>query len=149
MAAIRSSAHALASPQSRHCSQAGADTTATAIAEALAAGLEQQRNIENDQRLALPPRPAEERLALTRHQRVQDAFERGERRGLAENTRAEGATIDRAIPDHAGKRRVDHRNRQTAAAPSTGERRDRHRRPVLPVGETSLPPCSCPWRWNR
>lgn len=86
------------------------------VAAALAAGLEQQRNIEGDQRQAPPRRPPEERLLGVAHQRMQDGFEPPEGGSVAEHPCAEGAPVDRPVDDHARERRRDWRHGPTAAA---------------------------------
>ena len=89
------------------CTSAGADTTTTASTRAIAAGLEQERNIEHHDLLAA-------RLGLGQqppfgfvHQRMNDRLEPGERGAIAENTRGELGAIDLAARGRARKRRLD------------------------------------------
>lgn len=86
------------------------------VAAALAAGLEQQRDVERDQRQPPPRRPPEERLLGLAHQRMQDAFEPPKGGSVAEHPRAEGAPVDRPVDDRARERRRDRRHGPTATA---------------------------------
>lgn len=86
------------------------------VATALAAGLEQQRDIEHHQ-IGTAPGMALQKLPLGRpHQRMQDRFEAAERLPVAEHAPTQLAAIDRAVFQDSRKRRLDRCHRLAAGA---------------------------------
>jgi len=79
------------------------------IDTAVAAGLEQQRNIEHDNLGAGGLSVPQELLLGAPHQRMHDGLEPLQRRRIAHHLSAERHAIDLAAPGRAGKRRLDQR----------------------------------------
>ena len=96
------------------CTSAGADTTTTASTALLAAGLEQQRNVEHDHAARLRFGLGQKSLSGLAHQRMHDRFEPLAAPAIAEHALAELAAIDLAVVGRARKRRLD----RGAASPS-------------------------------
>ena len=80
------------------------------VAAALAAGLEEERNVEQDHRRAARLRFGQKPLAGGADQRMHDCFEPRQRRGIAEHLRGELGAIDFAGGGRAGKRLLDRGN---------------------------------------
>ncbi len=80
----------------------------------LGRGLEEERNVEEDDAPAGGPRRRQESLLLALDQRVDDRFELRHRRLVAEDASAEPVAVDRPVHGGAGKGRLDQRSRRAA-----------------------------------
>ena len=81
----------------------GALTTMRLVAAPLAAGLEQQRDIEHHQPAALAPGPGEEAALGRAHQRMQDPLQALEGGRIGEDLAAQGDAVDGAVLSTPGK----------------------------------------------
>ena len=79
------------------------------IDEFVAACLEQQRNIEHDQRRAGPRGVGEKRVARCGDERMHDGFEARESCGIIQNARRQDRPVDGAVASRAGESRLDRR----------------------------------------
>ena len=73
------------------------------VAPRRAAGLEQQRDVQHDEARAAGGRQAQEPQLGGADQRMQDAFEHGQGRRIAEHPLAQRAPVDRPGRGHAGE----------------------------------------------
>ena len=89
------------------------------VAAPLAAGFEQQRDVERDQRPALARAAAQKPGGHQLDARMHDGFEPTQRRRVAENATAEFGAVDRAIADDAGKHRANGPDRRAVVAQQT------------------------------
>ncbi len=76
--------------------------------------LEQERDVEDDQRGAALGRPAQEPVLNPPDQRVDDPFQPAQRRRVAEDPLAQQAAVDRAVFDRTRKGLGDRRDRRPA-----------------------------------
>ena len=83
----------------------------------LAAGLEQQRNVEHDGARAFRVSAREEPLRHRAHQRMHDRFEPLDRVRIADELFGELSAVDPAVGRHAGKRRLDRPDRLALIEP--------------------------------
>ena len=77
----------------------------------IAAGLEQERNVEHRDRLAARLRLRQKFPLRLVHQRMHDRLQPPERIRIAQHARAELHAVDLAARHRAGKRRLDQRHR--------------------------------------
>lgn len=80
----------------------------------MAAALEEQRDVERDDRRAVLPRRREERLLRLPHHRMHDRLKAAARPGVPEHRRAELRAVDTVRPGRPRKRRLDRRERRAA-----------------------------------
>ena len=134
------------------CSQAGAETTMIASHSASARGLEQQRDVEHDQRLrAAPGRRATKPLFGRAHHRMQDPLRAGAapRAGRTPLARARRRSIPPASPRTPGNAASTAADRRRRRAPAAGAPRHRRRTAAHRAGAASPPRCSSPCRSSR
>ena len=116
----------------------------------MAAGLEQQRNVQHDHLGAVRARVFQEPALLVGHQRMDDGFQLLER-GLviAGDVPGQLRAVDAAVASRCRERPSRFRRPPRRPARRAGAPRRRHRRPERPAARTSSPSRSCPCRWSR
>ena len=119
-----------------------------AIHGAVAANLEQQRNIEDDERLLRRRGGRDEAGFGLVHQRMDDGFERRQGGRVGEQQGGEPVAIDGAIDQRFGEERCN-RGDGAAAAAEQAMDRGRHRTPGSRARRTSGRFATCPWRASR
>ena len=89
------------------CTARGAETTMILSTRLIAAGFQQQRNVEHHGAAAMAPGARNESLFLLPDHRMQDALQPGQRIGLAQHSLTQRHAVHRAVPHCPGKRRRD------------------------------------------
>jgi len=88
------------------------------VAARVAAGFEQQGNIEHDERNTAPGAGREKFFFRAPDQGMEDRFQAPDRRVVAEHLGAQGLTVDGAVFHHPRKGRADRRDRPETALPT-------------------------------
>ena len=96
------------------CTWRGAETTTMQIDALIAAGLQQQRDVEDHGASALPPGARDEGTLLLPHHWVQDRLQPGQRFRFAQHRLTQRRPVHRAVAHRAGKRRRDRVHRPAA-----------------------------------
>lgn len=85
------------------------------VGQTIAAGFQQQRDVENHRGFSTSPGTGEEPNFFLMHQRVQDAFEPAQGRRIGDNHLSQCSAVDCAVPHGPGKGRFDGAYRSSAA----------------------------------
>ena len=125
------------------CTSSGAVTSSTASTSALAAGLKQERDVENDKIGARGARLGDKFGARGAHQRMDDRLKPRHRRRVIDHIGREARPVDLAITQRARKGRLDQRRGRAAIERMHGGIRNHARERRLRGKSPRSPICPC------
>ena len=127
----------------------GAETTTMRSTALIAAGLQQQRDVEHHCTSALPPGARDEGTLLLPHHRVQDRLQPGQRIRLAQHRLTQCHAVHLAVAHRARETPPRSRSPPGRHAPAICAPRHRRRIPGCAPGGTPRRPSTSPCRCRR